>query len=63
MYYFREQFDQEQENGRQQELENLREEEETPTEDTNTKPEPLPLMEDVEQELVSLNVTPYSHWV
>nr|XP_055030475.1 hydrocephalus-inducing protein homolog [Misgurnus anguillicaudatus] len=44
----------EQEKKRQQELENLREEEETPTEDTNTKPEPLPIIEDnVEQELQS----------
>lgn len=62
MYYFREQdrFDQEQEIRRQQELENLREEDETPNEDIETKPKHLPLVEDQAQELVSVNVTPTS---
>uniref|UniRef100_A0A8C1G562 Hydin adenylate kinase-like domain-containing protein n=1 Tax=Cyprinus carpio TaxID=7962 RepID=A0A8C1G562_CYPCA len=56
-FFFREQdkFDQEKEERRQQELENLREEDMTPSEDWDTKPEheePLPLSEDLQQELV-----------
>lgn len=61
MDYFREQdkFDQEQEESRQQELETLREEEMTPSEDWDTKAkheDPLPLSEDLQQEMVSLSV-------
>lgn len=57
--YFREQerFDQEQEIRRQKELEDLREEDETPNEDSESKPKHLPLVEDQAQELVSVNVT------
>lgn len=61
MDYFREQdkFDQEQEESRQQELETLREEEMTPSEDWDTKAkheDPLPLSEDLQQEMVGLSV-------
>ncbi len=61
MDYFREldKFDQEQEEIKQQELENLREEEMTPSEDLDTKPkheDPLPLSEDLQQEIVGLSV-------
>lgn len=61
MDYFREQdkCDQEQEESRQQELETLREEEMTPSEDWDTKAkheDPLPLSEDLQQEMVSLSV-------
>lgn len=61
MYYFREsnKFDQEQEERRQQELENLRAEEMTPSEDLDTRPreeDPLPLSEDLQQEMVCLRV-------
>lgn len=48
--------DQEQGESRQQELENLREEDMTPSEDWDTKPkheDPLPLSEDLQQEMVS----------
>uniref|UniRef100_A0A8C1VWI8 Hydin adenylate kinase-like domain-containing protein n=1 Tax=Cyprinus carpio TaxID=7962 RepID=A0A8C1VWI8_CYPCA len=51
--------DQEQEESRQQELETLREEEMTPSEDWDTKAkheDPLPLSEDLQQEMVSLSV-------
>ncbi|XP_056622256.1 hydrocephalus-inducing protein homolog isoform X2 [Triplophysa dalaica] len=46
-------FDQEQEIRRQQELEDLREEDETPNEDSETKPKHLALVEDQAQELQS----------
>ncbi|KTG35348.1 hypothetical protein cypCar_00023228 [Cyprinus carpio] len=49
-------FDQEQEESRQQELETLREEEMTPSEDWDTKAkheDPLPLSEDLQQEMSS----------
>ncbi|XP_067276661.1 hydrocephalus-inducing protein homolog isoform X2 [Pseudorasbora parva] len=49
-------FDKEQEESRQQELENLREEEMTPSEDWDTRPreeDPLPPSEDVQQEMSS----------
>lgn len=61
VYYFREKhkLDQEQKARIQWELENLREEEMTPSEDWDTTPrpeDPVPLSEDVKQELVSLSV-------
>lgn len=57
--YFREQDKFEQEERKQQELENIREDEMTPSEDLDTKPkheDPLPLSEDLQQEMVGLSV-------
>lgn len=59
MYYFREpeKFEQEQVERRQQELESLRAEEMTPSEDCDTRPREediLPHSEDLQQEMVCL---------
>lgn len=61
MYYFREleKFEQEQVERRQQELESLRAEEMTPSEDSDTRPreeDTPPPSEDLQQEMVCLRV-------